>query len=107
MTLLHFVTIPNCHTLTLRYTPQSPTVTLSQARLRHVAVYGSSFQCEGSDLRVASPFRVGRSRSESNYKDFFVFPEMDLVLSGAISDQSIDVPSNMTALTYATCSLVA
>ena len=64
-------TSPNCDTVTLCYTPHSPTVTLSQARLRHVAVYGSSFQCEGSDLRVASPFLVGRSRSESKYKDFF------------------------------------
>ena len=69
-------------------------MTLSQAGLRQVAVYGSSFQCEGSELRVASPFQVGRSRSESNFKDFFVFPEIDLVLSGAISDQSIDVTSN-------------
>ena len=58
-------TIPNCDTVTLCYTPQSPTVTLSQARLRHVAVYGCSVQCEGSYLRVASPFQVGRSRSES------------------------------------------
>ena len=62
--------IPNCDTVSLCYTPQSPTVTLSQARLRHVAVYGSSFQCEGSYLRVASAFQVGRSRSESKSKDF-------------------------------------